>query len=114
MNNQETIDKVNLAISLVDTTGNCKIDKMVLQDILELYKIEKRKNKIKNEYLKLLVDIGYDYDGLSKPKDLKGLIDELVGIAVKAIQNDDKTAIYNDGIKGMTPKNILLENVKEK
>lgn len=81
-----------------------------IKGLLDLYNQEVRKNKIKNEYLRLLVDIGYDYDGLSKPKDLKALIDELVGIAVKAIENDDKSVMTI----GSTPKNILGEKIEEK
>lgn len=83
-----------------------------LKQVLNLLKAERRKNKIKYEYLKLIVDLGYDYDGCEKAESLKSLIDELVDLAVKAIENDDKSAIYDD-FEGSKPKNILLEDIKE-
>lgn len=66
--------------------------------------------KIKNEYLQLIIDIGYDYDGFEKTESLKELIDELVGLAKKALINDDKSIIYVGGEEGY---NILHEKVDD-
>lgn len=33
------------------------------------------------DYLALIIDIGFDYDGFESSEDLKGIIDELVGYA---------------------------------
>ena len=67
------------------------------QGLLDLYNKEKRQNKIKDEYLKLICDIGFDYDGYEKSESLKELIDELVDLAKKAIKNDDKSVVYTGG-----------------
>lgn len=77
-----------------------------------LFKENKEKDrllKIKDEYFRLIHDLGYDYDGLEKPESLKQLIDELVDLANKGYIADDKAAIYDDfnGHK----KNILLEPI---
>ena len=73
----------------------------------------KRQIKIKDEYLKLIYGIGFDYDGLDgSVEGLKSVIDSLVDYAIKALNNDDKTIIYgcsDDSIK----RNILLEEIKE-
>ncbi len=66
------------------------------QDILilalaELSRVRRENEKLGNA-LMLIVDIGFDYDGFEKPESLKGLIDELVGIARKALSSDGKTA----------------------
>ena len=50
--------------------------------------------KLKNAYCQLIVDLGFDYDGYNSVESLKSLIDELVNYAQKAIDNDNKTAIY--------------------
>ena len=70
-----------------------------------------RKLAIKDEYLKLIIDIGYDYDGCNTVESLKELIDELVGYADKALKNDDKTEAYING-KGES-LNILQEVIKK-
>lgn len=70
-----------------------------------------RKLAIKDEYLKLIIDIGYDYDGFNTVESLKELIDELVGYADKALKNDDKTETYING-KGES-LNILQEVIKK-
>ena len=67
--------------------------------------------KLKNAYCQLIVDLGFDYDGYSNVESLKSLIDELVGYAQKAIDNDDKTAIYVD--EDGHEQNILLEDIKD-
>lgn len=67
--------------------------------------------KLKNAYCQLIVDLGFDYDDYSNVESLKSLIDELVGYAQKAIDNDDKTAIYVD--EDGHEQNILLEDIKD-
>lgn len=67
--------------------------------------------KLKNAYCQLIVDLGFDYDGYNSIESLKSLIDELVGYAQKAIDNDDKTAIYVD--EDGHEQNILLEDIKD-
>lgn len=73
-----------------------------------------RKLKIKNEYLKLIIDLGYDYDGLEESKSLKTLIDDIVKLAKCGLHNDDKEIIYIGGANEEHKLNILLEEVKNK
>lgn len=70
-----------------------------------------RQVKIKDEWCQLIVDLGFDYDGCNTVESLKGLIDELVDYAHKAIICDDVSVAY----VGADDKksNILLENIKE-
>ena len=70
-----------------------------------------RKEKIKDEYLKLICDIAYDYDGCNTVKSLKELIDELVSLSRRALNNDDKWTAY---ISANERKkfNILHEELK--
>ena len=79
--------------------------KASIKEIEEYIKKLKRQINIKNEYLELIYDLGYDYDGCNTIKSLKQLIDELVDYAVKGYKNDDKSEIYMGG------KNILCEKV---
>lgn len=67
--------------------------------------------KIKNNYAQLIVDLGFDYDGLNNKNDLKKLIDELVNYAKDIINNNDKKAIYIDG--NNKKYNILHEEIGE-
>lgn len=89
-----------------------------LNDLLYEFKKIKRQNKIKDNYLKLIYDIGYDYDGCNTVKSLKELIDELIDLAVKGIRNDDKSVMYwtaidfKNGVE--RGKNILFEEVNNK
>ena len=73
-----------------------------------------REIQIKNNYLDLIWQIGYDYDGLNKVESLKELIDELVDYAIKAKKNDDKSVMY-EGNRGkeIINQNILFEKVDE-
>ena len=64
---------------------------------------------IKNNYLDLIWQIGYDYDGCNTIKSLKELIDELIDLATKGLKNDDKSIMYI-GANGIN-KNILFEKV---
>ena len=70
-----------------------------------------RQIKIKDEWCQLIIDLGFDYDGCNTVESLKGLIDELVDYAHKAISCDDVSVVY----VGADDKksNILLENIKE-
>ena len=81
---------------------------------MKLYNEQKRQLKIKNEYLQLISDIAYDYDGLNTVESLKQLIDELVDYANKAYKNDDKSiAYFGSGKNGGRIFNILHEEIKE-
>lgn len=70
----------------------------------------KRQLKIKNEYLDLIIGLGFDYDGLNSVESLKRLIDQLVDYAKKAKVCDDKSIIYGGENLG-EPRNILLEKM---
>lgn len=69
-----------------------------------------RQLKIKNQYLGLIHNIGFDYDGFDTVESLKSLIDELVDYAVKAIKNDDKYVVYQGG--NGKHFNILQEEIE--
>ena len=76
------------------------------------YRKIKRQNDIKDEYLKNIVGIGFDYDGLDGSiEGLKNVVDELVDYAEKALKNDDSSIIYEGG--NGRKFNILREEVKE-
>lgn len=66
----------------------------------------KRQIKIKNKYAQMILDLATGYDGYTKEKDLKRLIDEISELALLLIQCDDKKIIYISGNKGC---NILFE-----
>lgn len=68
-----------------------------------------REIEIKNEYLVLMVDLAYDYDGFNTVEGLKGLIDELRKYASYALDNNDKIPIYRDGNEN--DFNILHERI---
>ena len=53
-----------------------------------------RQIKIKDEWCQLIIDLGSDYDGCNTVESLKGLIDELVDYAHKAIVCDDVSVVY--------------------
>lgn len=69
----------------------------------------KRQIKIKDRYLQLIIDIGFDYDGFNNVDDLKSLVDGLCTYAEKAKNCDDKNTVYvsGNGIK----ENILGEKI---
>lgn len=71
-----------------------------------------RQIEIKNAYLQLIIDLGFDYDGCETIEGLKFLIDELCTYAKMAINNDDKTVIYISG-KDNIEDNILMERISE-
>ena len=70
-----------------------------------------RQIKIKDKWCQLIIDIGFDYDGFNTVESLKGLIDERVDYAHKAIICDDVSVVY----VGADDKksNILLEDIRE-
>lgn len=70
-----------------------------------------RQIKIKDGYNKLLVDIGFDYDGCETVESLKSVIDDLVDLSKRAIANDDTYGIYEHGNRGTL--NILFEEVSK-
>lgn len=70
-----------------------------------------RQIEIKNEYLVLMVDLAYDYDGFNTVEGLKGLIDVLRKYASYALDNNDKIPIYRD-VNGDN-FNILHERIGE-
>ena len=70
-----------------------------------------RQIEIKNEYLVLMVDLAYDYDGFNTVESLKGLIDELRKYASYALESNDKIPIYRDGNEN--DFNILHEKIGE-
>lgn len=86
---------------------------LIVQELEQL----KRSNRIKDGYLKLIHDIGFDYDGCNTVKSLKELIDELDDLVVKALKNDDKTIMYWTAVdlkKGIEKgKNILFEEIEK-
>lgn len=69
-----------------------------------------RQIKIKDKYCQAIIDLGFDYDGFNAVDSLKGLIDELVLYAQRAVECDDKGVMYIDG-EGRR-RNILGEEVK--
>ena len=89
----------------------CETHCVSIEKLLDEIDKLKRIIAIKDEYLDLIWAVGYDYDGYEKPKDLKQLVDELVGYAKKAKVNDDKSVIYGAVNKKM---NILMEEINEK
>lgn len=73
-----------------------------------------RQIKIKDEYLKLIIGVGFDYDGMDDNNEgLRQIIDELVDYARKALNNDDKSVIYAT-LDNSMQRNILLEEIEEK
>ena len=53
-----------------------------------------RQVKLKNAYCQAIIDLGFDYDGFNAVDSLKGLIDELVLYAQRAVECDDKGVMY--------------------
>ena len=72
-----------------------------------------RQIKIKDAYLQMIIDIGFDYDGYEKAESLKNLIDELCAYAKLALENNDKEAIYisTDQNGKEVESNILMEDL---
>lgn len=72
---------------------------------------ETKKIKIKDAYLQKIIDIGCYDDDTFDIVHLKNIIDELVNLAEKGIDNDDKTPYYASFETGKT-YNILMEETK--
>ena len=69
-----------------------------------------RQIKIKDNYCQAIINIGYDYDGYNTVEGLKKIIDELVSLAQRSIDNDDKSGFYvGDGKE----YNVLMEEIGE-
>lgn len=69
----------------------------------------KRAKDIMYQYLQLIADIGYDYDGFNSVESLKGLIDEMVKYALWGRDEYDTEVIYVNNGKEY---NILNEELK--
>lgn len=75
----------------------------------KIIETQERQLKIKNEYLQLAYDIGFDYDGCNTVESLKGLIDNILDLTTKAYKNDDTSTVY---IGGDDKKyNVLYEEI---
>lgn len=74
----------------------------------------KRQIKIKDNWCRLIYDIGYDYDGFRNDiEGLRGIVDELVRYSVGALKSDDKTVVYVGEENGVEIKeNILMERIE--
>lgn len=68
-----------------------------------------RTEKIQTQYLKFIINLGYDYDGFDTVEDLKNLIDELIRYAKLGLEKNDKEIIY---INNKLKFNILGEQIK--
>lgn len=66
--------------------------------------------QIMEKYFELITDLGYDYDGFTQEKDLKGLIDQLVHFANLGRVCNITEPIYVNGVKKY---NILYEEINE-
>lgn len=111
MNIEEAKEICRKEIANTYAEGKAKAISTVLSELDK----KDRQLKIKNEYLSLIWQIGYDYDGCNTVKSLQELIDELLDLSIKAKQNDDKSVMYI-GARGRTDikMNILYEEVEEK
>ena len=105
----EDINKYR-CIHLADKRENDKLCKAI-ERIKEL----ERQIEIKDEYLRTIYAIGFDYDGFEESESLMQLIDSLVDFAKRAIKNDDKYAMYEGcGTNNSTKYyNILHEEVEK-
>ena len=72
---------------------------------------ERRKIKIKDEYLRLIDMFLVDYDGCKTVETLKELIDETREYIRKALDNDDTSVITENSLKKKF--NILHEEIKQ-
>ena len=85
--------------------------------VLKSLEQAERSSKIKEGYLELIHGLSFDYDGCNTVKSLKELIDELDGLAIKGLKNDDKSMMYMSAVdfkKGIIKgKNVLFEEVED-
>lgn len=68
-----------------------------------------RNEKIQTQYLRMILNLGYDYDGCNTVESLKSLIDELMRLARLGIDINDYEPIYENNGKKF---NILGEEIK--
>ena len=80
----------------------------IVKNLQQENKQLKRDKNIMQNYLQLIKDIGYDYDGYNDVKNLKELIDELCKYALCGIKLDDKKIISSSCEKYY---NILGEEI---
>lgn len=71
----------------------------------------KRDIEIKDSYFDMISVIGYDYDGLEFPKDLKNLIDEMVKYAHFGLESNDEEVMFISGRNFEEKFNILHERL---
>lgn len=80
----------NTIHALITERDQLKKDKKTLQKTLQNSEKNaenlQRELDIKNEALKLIKDIAYDYDGFNDIDSLKGLIDDLRAIAIRGLK----------------------------
>lgn len=69
-----------------------------------------RQIKIKNKYFQMIIDYGFDYDGLNSVESLKYLVDDLVDLAKSGLKSDDKRPIYFNSNKQYNILNEELDN----
>lgn len=72
---------------------------------------KEREVKIKNTYLQKIIDVGCYDENTTDVARLKNIIDELVNLAEKGLDNDDKSPYYASFETGKT-YNILMEETK--
>jgi hypothetical protein len=72
-----------------------------------------RQITIKNEYLSLIIGIAADYDGATNIEDFMTLVDEISSYAKMALNNEDKTVIYESYNPNgeILKSNILMEEI---
>lgn len=90
-------------------------NKEEIKKLKEEIKNLERKIKIKDNWCRFIWQVGFDYDGCNTIKSLKGLVDELISYAEKALESDDKSVVYTSiTTKGEeTKENILFERINE-
>lgn len=69
-----------------------------------------RKLKIKDKYLQLIIDLGFDYDDFNNSESLKLLIDELVRYANLGLSSNDTESMAID--ENRREFNILGEELE--
>lgn len=72
---------------------------------------KEREVRIKDAYLQKIIDIGFYDENTKDISHLKNIIDELVKLAEKGLDNDDKSPYYATFEDGKI-YNILMEEIK--
>lgn len=72
---------------------------------------KEREMKIKDTYLQKIIDVGCYDENTTDITRLKNIIDELVNLAEKGLENDDKSPYYATFEDGKI-YNILMEEIK--